>query len=244
MQTVGHNPLNLYQCLFTEAAHFQLLNNTHTEAGGKKCVCVWGQHCIDTVARWTNRFGRVPADHTFKNEVFLFFYSHDFVVYWRNILCSPAINPAAAARDMQLLNPEEWSEFLLQLLLRRAPTFISVTHTSRAFLLNRISQCRLEKSSSSDYVEPRLARTTSTFPNAVSAGAFTPKAKKNFMLDTSRTGCVFITCREASYFCDVIIKQQSSCLAKTPQAKIRFFVIILPYQPHCGLLHWYSLLNV
>lgn len=117
--------------------------------------------------------------------------------------------------------------------------FISVTHTSRAFLLNRISQCRLEKSSSSDY-EPRLARTTSMFPNAASDGAFTPKAKENFMLDkrfcktSSRTDCVVITYREASYFCDVIIKQQSS---KTPQAKIRFFVIILPYQPHCGLLH-------
>lgn len=35
--------------------------------------------------------------------------------------------------------------------------------------------------------------------------------------------------------------------AKTPQHPIVdqiFFVIILPYQPHCGLLHWYSLLNV
>lgn len=108
--------------------------------------------------------------------------------------------------------------------------FISITHTSRAFLLNRISQCRLEKSSSSDYVEPRFARTTSiVFPNAASDGAFTPKAKENFMLDkrfckiSFRTDCVVITYREASYFCDVIIKQQSSCLAKTPQAKIRFF---------------------
>lgn len=175
---------------------------------------VWKSSCWPHIQKW---------------GVLIFLFTWFCVVYWRNILCLPAINPAAAARDMQLLNPEEWSEFLQQLLLKHAPTFISVTHTSRAFLLNRISQRRLEKSSSSDYVEPRLARTTSMFPNAVSDGAFTPKAKKNFMLDkrfcktSSRTGCVFITYREASYFCDVSIKQQSSCLAKTPQAKIRFF---------------------